>query len=52
MLSFLWDGAYKRCLADNQKEIPSSGAVGFLYLSGPLPYVQHHLTVNKMCGVC
>ena len=27
------------------------GNVGFLshYLSGPLPYVRHHITVNKMC---
>ena len=26
-------------------------AAGFLsrYLSGPLPYVRHHITVNKMC---
>ena len=28
-------------------------AAGFLshYLSGPLPYVQCHITVNKMCSV-
>ena len=28
-------------------------AAGFLthYLSGPLPYVQYHITVNKMCWV-
>ena len=26
-------------------------AAGFLfhYLSGPLPHIQHHVTVNKMC---
>ena len=29
-------------------------AAGFLshYLNGPLPYVQCHITVNKMCWVC
>ena len=29
-------------------------AAGFLscYLSGPLPYVWRHITVNKMCWVC
>ena len=21
----------------------------FLYLSGPLPYIRRHITVNKMC---
>ena len=28
-------------------------AAGFLshYLSGPLPYVQRHITLNKMCWV-
>ena len=27
-------------------------AVGFLsnYLSGPLPYVRRHITINKMCS--
>ena len=26
-------------------------AAGFLsrYLSDPLPYIQHHITINKMC---
>ena len=29
-------------------------AAGFLscYLSGPLPYVWCHITVNKMCSMC
>ena len=29
-------------------------AVGFLsrYLNGPLPYVWHHITINKRCWVC
>ena len=42
MLFCLWDGAYKRTL-----EVV---AVGFhsQYLSRPLPYVRHHITVNKM----
>ena len=43
VLSCLWDGAYKRTLA--------VAAVGFpsRYLSGPLPYIRHHITVNIMC---
>ena len=29
-------------------------AAGFLsrYLNGPLPYVCHHITINKMCWMC
>ena len=30
-----------------RKSIPCDSS----YLSGPLPYVQHHITVNKMCWV-
>ena len=50
MLSCLWDGAYKRTLAANQK-VDYVVAAGFLshYLSGPLPYVRRHITVDKMC---
>ena len=49
--SCLWDGAYKRTLAVNRKRVAHVAAAGFLsrYLNGPLPYVQHHITVNKMC---
>ena len=52
VLSCLWDGAYKRTLAANQKiGTHVVAAAGFLscYLSGHLPYVGHHITVNKMC---
>ena len=44
VLSCLWDDAYKRTLAASRK-------VDFLsrFLSGPLPYVLRHITVNKMC---
>ena len=51
VLSCMWDGAYKMTLAANQKVAQVVVAVGFLshYLNGPLPYVQHHITVNKMC---
>ena len=40
VLSCLWDGAYKRTLAANQK-VAHVSAAGFLsrYLNGPLPYV-------------
>ena len=40
VLSCLWDGAYKRTLAVNQK-VAHVAAAGFLsrYLNGPLPYV-------------
>ena len=44
VLSCLWDGAFKRTLATNWKQQVSSR-----YLNGPLPYVQRHITVNKMC---
>ena len=49
--SCLWDGAYKRTLAVNWKRVAHVAAVGFIsrYLNGPLPYVRHHITVNKMC---
>ena len=66
LLSCLWDGAYKRSLAADQKKVTQ-----FLlsrYLSGPLPQVQHHRTLyklsyfsfqpvlhnwcNKGCGMC
>ena len=48
--AILWDGAYKRTLAVNQR-VAHVAAVGFLshYLSGRLPYVRRHITVNKMC---
>ena len=41
VLSCLWDGAYKRFLAVNQRVAHVVTAVGFLshYLSDPLPYV-------------
>ena len=41
MLSYLWDCAYER--------VAHVAAAGFLshYLSGPLPYVRCHITVNK-----
>ena len=46
VLSCLWDGAYKRISMNS----PCSGGSGFpLSLSGPLPYVQCHITINKMC---
>ena len=33
------------------KSSPCGAAAGFLspYLSGPLPYVLRHITVDKMC---
>ena len=36
-----------------EKSNPCSGGTGFLSrsLSGPLPYVRRHITVNKMCLV-
>ena len=45
-----WDGAYKRFIAANKNITHIIVAVGFLscYLNGPLLYVQHHITVNKM----
>ena len=48
--SCLWDGAYKRSLAANQKELPIHVVeAGFLscYLNDPLPYVWHHVTVKS-----
>ena len=49
MLSCLWDGAYKRTLAANQK-VAYVAAAGFLscYLSGPLPYVCRHINKNVL----
>ena len=48
VLSCLWDGAYQQSLAVNRELV----AVDFFsYLSGLLPYVQHLITVNKMCHV-
>ena len=48
MLSCLWDGTYERSLAVNKK-VAHVVAAGFLshYLCGPVPYVQHHITINK-----
>ena len=42
---------YKITLAVISERVAHVAAAGFLshYLSGPLPYVQHHITVNKMC---
>ena len=50
MCNPVWDGAYKRTLAVNQKRVAHVTAAGFLYhyLNGPLPYVRRHITVNKM----
>ena len=47
----VWDGTYKRTFAANQKRVAHVAAAGFLsrYLNGPLPHVQCHITVNKMC---
>ena len=47
----VWDDAYKRTLAANRNVVAYVEAAGFLssYLSGPLPYVRRHITVNKMC---
>ena len=41
MLISLWDGAYKRSIAANQKKLHVVVAAGFLSsnLSGVLPYV-------------
>ena len=49
MLSCLWGGAYKRTLAVNRR-VDHVAAAGFFshYLSGTLPYVRRHITVNKM----
>ena len=51
MLSCMWDGAYKRSLAANQKVAHVVVAVSLLcsYLSGPLPYARRNITVNKIC---
>ena len=48
MPSWLWDRAYKRTLAANRK-VARVAAAGFFshYPSGPLPYAQRHITVNK-----
>ena len=42
----VWDGAYKRTVGANHV-----AAAGFFshYLSGPLPYVRRHITIDKMC---
>ena len=49
VLSCLWDGAYKRTLAANRKTQPMWRQWVFsYYLSGLLPYVRRHITVNKM----
>ena len=47
VLSCLWDGAYKRTLV---VDVAAAGFIS-LYLSGPLPYVRRHITVNKMWWV-
>ena len=49
MLSCLWDVAYKRTLAVISENVAHVGAAGFLYhyLSGPLPYIRRHITLNK-----
>ena len=31
------------------KRCGGSGFPLYLYLSGPLPYIRRHITVNKMC---
>ena len=50
VLSCLWDDAYIRSIATNWKELPMWQQRVFpRYLSGPLPYVRRHITVNKMC---
>ena len=51
--SCLWDDAYKRTLAANRNRVAHVAAAGFLsrYVSGPLPYVWRHITVDKMCWV-
>ena len=38
----MWDGAYKRTLAVNRKEIANEAATGFLsrYLSGPFTAIM------------
>ena len=48
----MWDGTYKRTLAANLR-VANVVAAGLpsRYLSGPLPYVQFHITINKMCRV-
>ena len=40
-------------LKDDAESVAHGAAAGFLshYLSGPLPYVWRHITVNKMCWV-
>ena len=50
MLSCLWDDAYKITLAANKKILVHVAAAGFLsrYLSGPLPYVCRHVTVQNV----
>ena len=51
-LSYLWDGAYKRSVAASWKRVAHVVVTaGFLsrYLNCSLPYVRHHITVNKMC---
>ena len=49
----LWDGAYKGYIAVNWGRVGGSSSSGrerfpFL-LSGPLPCVRCHISVNKMC---
>ena len=51
VLFCLRDRAYKSTLAANQKVTHVVAAADFLYhcLSGILPYIRLHLTVNEMC---
>ena len=50
VLSYLWNNPYKRSLAAKLSGLFSGGSDFFsCCLSGPLPYVRHHITVNKMC---
>ena len=46
-----WMAHIKEPLLLIQKSSPKVAAVGFLshYLNGPLPYIQHYLTINKTC---
>ena len=54
VLSCLWDVAHKSILAVISERVAHVSAAGFLshYLSGPLPYVRRHITVNKKCVEC
>ena len=50
----LWDGAYKRSLAANWTALTVmwQQLISSRYLRGPLLYVQHYITIKKMCRVC